>query len=76
MKSFAHLFCENIKKDLKKSMRGSDFIFDSVDLLYYHLQKTSLSRKVSSYIDSPKWLKNKKQQKIQEIMTTVPFNII
>ena len=57
-------------------MRGSDFIFDSVDLLYYHLQKTSLSRKVSSYIDSPKWLKNKKQQKIQEIMTTVPFNII
>ena len=33
--------------------------FDSDDLLYYHLQKISLNRKVSSYIDSPKWLKNK-----------------
>ena len=41
-------------------MRGSEFIFDSVDLLYYNLQKTSLNRKGSSYIDSPKWLKNKK----------------
>ena len=41
-------------------MRGSNFYFNSVDLLYYHLQKTSLSRKGSSYIDSPKWLKNKK----------------
>ena len=33
--------------------------FDSDDLLYYHLQKISLNRKGSSYIDSPKWLKNK-----------------
>ena len=41
-------------------MKGSGFIFDSVDLLYYHLQKTSLGRKGGSYIDSPKWLKNKK----------------
>ena len=28
--------------------------------MYYHLQKTSLSRKGGSYIDSPEWLKNKK----------------
>ena len=41
-------------------MRGSEFIFDSVDLLYYNLQKINLNRKGSSYIDSPKWLKNKK----------------
>ena len=40
-------------------MRGSEFIFHSVDLLYYNLQKISLKR-VESYIDSPKWLKNKK----------------
>ena len=40
-------------------MRGSEFIFDSVDLLYYKLQKISL-KKGRSYIDSPKWLKNKK----------------
>ena len=39
-------------------MRGSEFIFDSVDLLYYNLQKISLNRKGLSYIDSPKWLKN------------------
>ena len=40
-------------------MRGSEFIFDSVDALYYDLNKISLSRG-GSYIDSPKWLKNKK----------------
>ena len=38
----------------------SGFIFGSVDLLYYHFQKTSLSTKGESYKDSPKWLKNKK----------------
>ena len=43
-----------------ESMKGSGCIFDSVDLLYYHLQKTSLSRNQGSSIDSPKWLKNKK----------------
>ena len=40
-------------------MDGSHFIFDSVDALYYNLNKMSLSRG-GSYIDSPKWLKNKK----------------
>ena len=45
---------------LEESMRGSEFIFDSVDLLHYNLQKISLNRKGSPYIDSPKWLKNKK----------------
>ena len=41
-------------------MRGSEFVPDSIDLLYYKMQKTNLNRKGSSYIDSPKWLKNKK----------------
>ena len=40
-------------------MRGSEFIFDSVDSLYYNLTKVGLSRG-GSYIDSPEWLKNKK----------------
>ena len=40
-------------------MRGSEIIFDSVDALYYNLNKISLSRG-GSYIDSPKWLKSKK----------------
>ena len=45
---------------LEKSMKGVNFIVDSVDLLYYYLQKTILSREQGSYIDFPKWLKNKK----------------
>ena len=36
-------------------MKGSKFVFDSVDLLYYKLHKKSLNR-CGSYIDSPKWL--------------------
>ena len=40
-------------------MRGSEFVFDNVDSLYYKLHKISLNRG-GSYIDSPKWLKNKK----------------
>ena len=40
-------------------MRGSEFACDSVDALYYNLNKVSLSRG-GSYIDSPKWLKSEK----------------
>ena len=48
------------QEGLEESMKRRDFIFDSVSLLYYRLQKTSLKRTGSSYIDSPKWLKNKR----------------
>ena len=52
-------FLQRYQKSLEKSMKkGSDFIFNSVDLLCYHLHKISLKRG-GSYIDSPKWLKNK-----------------
>ena len=47
------------KKKLEESMEGSEFIFDSVNALYYDLSKVSLSRG-RSYVDSNKWLKNKK----------------
>ena len=47
------------QKNLEESMRGSEFVYDSVHALYYNLNKVSLSR-CGSYIDSPKWLKNKK----------------
>ena len=40
-------------------MKGSEFVVDSVDLLYYKLHKISLNRG-GSYINSPEWLKNKK----------------
>ena len=49
------------QEGLEESLRReSSFVFESVDLLYNHLQKTSLKRIGSSYIDSPEWLKNKK----------------
>ena len=40
-------------------MKGSEFVFDNVDLLYYKLHKISLNRG-GSYIDFPEWLRNKK----------------
>ena len=51
---------QNCQKDLEESMRGSNFVSDSVDLMYYHLQKTYLKRTGLLYIDSPEWLKNEK----------------
>ena len=57
---FFESFSQNYQKHLDKSVRQSEFIFDSVDLLYYNLQKTSLNKKGSSYMASPEWLKNKK----------------
>ena len=38
---------QKYQKRLEKSMIESEFIFDSVDLLYYHLHKISLKRGIS-----------------------------
>ena len=40
-------------------MKGSDSEFDGVNFLYYDFNKISINRG-GSYIDSPKWLKDKK----------------
>ena len=50
---------QKYQEGLEESMRGSEFIRDSVDLLCHHLQKIGLKRG-ASYIDSPEWLENKK----------------
>ena len=50
---------QRYQENLKEKMKGSDFAFDGVNYLYYDLNKISMS-KGGSYIDSPKWLKNKK----------------
>ena len=50
---------ERYQERLEESMRGTEFIFDSVDELYHDLNKISLSRG-ESYINSPEWLKIKK----------------
>ena len=31
---------QKYQEGLEKSIKGTEFIFDSVDLLHYHLQKT------------------------------------
>ena len=46
-------FLQKYQEGLEESMRGSRFTYDSVDALYYNLNKVSLSRG-GSYIDSPK----------------------
>ena len=50
---------QRYQKGLEESMKGSEFVFDNVDSLYYKLHRISLKRG-GSYIDSRKWLKNNK----------------
>ena len=52
---------QRYQENLQEKMKGSDFAFDGVNYLYYDLNKISIS-KGGSYIDSPKWLKDKNQQ--------------
>ena len=47
------------QENLQEKMKDLDFAFDGVNYLYYDLNEISIS-KGGSYIDSPKWLKNKK----------------
>ena len=49
---------QKYKENLQNKMKGSDFEFDGVNFLYYDFNKISLNRG-GSYIDSPKWFKNK-----------------
>ena len=59
IKSLFGSFLQKYQGELEKPMKGSEFAFDSVDLLYYKLHKKTLNRG-GSYIDSPEWLKSKK----------------
>ena len=52
-------FIQKYEENLQNKMRGSDFEFDGVNFLYYDFNKISLNGS-GSYIDSPKWLKDKK----------------
>ena len=37
-------FLQKYQEGLEESMRGREFVYDSVDVLYYNLNKVSLSR--------------------------------
>ena len=52
-------FVRRYQEGLEAKMKGSSYTFERVDLLEYHFHKISLN-KASSYINSPKWIKNKK----------------
>ena len=58
MNSLSHFFQDN----LETSIRGSDFISDSVQLIYYKFHKVNFKRG-GSYIGSPGWLKKKSNNK-------------
>ena len=45
--------------NVQNKMKGSDFIFNGINYLYYDLNRITIS-KGGSYIESPKWLKDKK----------------
>ena len=59
IKGLFESFLQKHEQNLQNKMRGLDFEFDGVNFLYYDFNKISLNRG-RSYIDSPKWLKDKK----------------
>ena len=50
---------QRYQDNLNEKMRGFDFIFNGVNYLFYDFNRVSIS-KGGSYIESPKWLKDKK----------------
>ena len=59
VKGLFESFLQKYEENLQNKMKGSDFELDGVIFLYYDFNKISLYR-AGSYIDSPKWLKDKK----------------
>ena len=59
IKGLFESFLQKYEENLQEEMKGSDFEFDGVNFLYYDFNKISINRD-GSYIDSPKWLKDKK----------------
>ena len=59
IKGLINSFLNNYQKEEIILRNGSNFVFESVDLLSYHIHKTSLKRG-NSYIKSPEWIANKK----------------
>ena len=75
-------FLQRYKQNLQEKMKGSEFDFDGVNFLYYDFNKISLNRG-GSYIDPPKWIKNKKSTinvknndyKCFQYAVTLPLNL-
>ena len=50
---------QKYQDNLQNKMKGSDFVFDAINCIYYDFNRITIS-KGGSYIESPKWLKDKK----------------
>ena len=72
LKSLFESFLQRFEENLQEKMRGSDFEFDGINFFYYNFNKTSIYRG-GSYIDSPKWLKDKKSTKIIPFILFRPY---
>ena len=59
IKGLINSFLNNYQKEEIILRNGSNFVFESVDLLSYHIHKTNLKRG-KSYIKSPEWILNKR----------------
>ena len=59
MEKFIMQLLQKYQDNLQNKMKGSDFIFNGVNYLFYDLNRITIS-KGGSYIESQKWLKDKK----------------
>ena len=59
IKGLLNSFLNNYQKEEIILRNGSNFVFESVDLLSSHIHKTSLKRG-KSYTKSPEWVVNKR----------------
>ena len=59
LRTFLNFFLNNYQQEEIILRKGSDFVFESVDLLSYNFHKISL-RRGRSYIKSPEWVLNKR----------------
>ena len=72
VKNFFDLLKNRYQNNLE-SMKGSDFVFDYIHLLYYKCCKINPKRGVW-YIDSPDWIK--KQKSISKSQQQKQINVL
>ena len=69
---------QKYQDNLQNKMKGSDFIFNGVNYLFYDFNRITIS-KAGSYIESPQWLKDEKctinqNKKCFQYATTLALN--
>ena len=75
IKGLINSFLNNYQKEEIILRNGSNFVFESVDLLSYHIYKTILKRG-KSYMKSPEWVLNKRATISPKMEIINVFNIL